>query len=53
MKVVHKNEILRIRVSKKMKNKIKGLAKIYADGNMSEWVRHCAENYEPKIIGKK
>lgn len=48
-----KKEILRIRLSKKEKNKARGLAKLYADGNLSAWVRHCIENYESKFIGKK
>lgn len=44
---------IRLRVSKKLRNRIKMKASIYAHGNMSEWARHCLENYEPKFLKKK
>jgi hypothetical protein len=28
-------------------------AKVYADGNISEWIRHCIKNYEPKYLKKR
>ena len=45
-----KSDELRVRVTKKEKNKIRGLAKIYAGGNLSQWVRHCIDNYESKFL---
>lgn len=42
-----KTEVLRVRLSKKEKKKARGIAKIYGFASLSEWVRHCIDNYQP------
>lgn len=45
--------MLSLRVSQYELNRIRGLAKIYAGGDVSVWMRWAAFNAERKIIKKK
>ena len=47
------DHMITCRVTKKLKKKCEIMAGIYADGDMSEWIRHCIDNYQPKIVKKK
>lgn len=44
---------LEIRLTEKEKNRIKILAGIYCEGNISQWVVHAAINAPRKILNKK
>ena len=48
----NKERQLKILVSENMYMFIKNSAKFYSDGNVSEWVRHCVLNYEPRLLKK-
>lgn len=53
-KTERKTRILGVRVTPSFYSKLEAMADMYADGDFSEWVRHCLENYQPKIVkGKK
>lgn len=43
-------EYIQIRVSPWEKNRIRGLAKLYAGGDLSLWIRHAAFNAERKFL---
>jgi hypothetical protein len=47
-----KTEVLQIRLTPKEKNQIRMLAKVYADGDVSTWIRWAAINAERKFIKK-
>lgn len=49
---INKTEIIRFRVTKKEKNKILGLSKLYGAESLSDWCRHCVTNYEAKFLKK-
>lgn len=50
IKKVRQDEVLKVRYSEELKNKTIIRAKMYAGGDVSKWVRHCLDNYEPKVI---
>lgn len=45
-----KNKRLEVRLSEKQLNFVILRAEVYAEGDLSEWVRHCLFNYKPKKI---
>lgn len=45
--------VVTFRVNKSQYSKIKALAKMYADGQISTWIRHCLTDYTPKMMGKR
>ena len=46
-------DYIQIRVNKKEKNKIKGLTKLYAAGDVSLWMRWAGINAERKFLKKR
>jgi len=52
MKEQTKDIMLSFRVSSYELNRIRGLARIYANGDVSTWLRWAAFNAERKIIKK-
>ena len=50
-----KTATVKLRMTPRQKNRLEGLARLYADGNVSAWIIHCAvEGYRPKFLkGKK
>lgn len=48
-----KETFIKVRMTKKQKNKAQIRADLYADGNLSLWVRYCIDNPKPKILKKK
>jgi len=48
-----RNEIIRLRVSEFEKNIIQGLADIYAEGDISAWLRWAGINAERKKVSSK
>ena len=53
MKKDQKEQVVKWRVTSRKKNRLKGLAKMYAGGNLSAWLEYCTENYNPKFIRKE
>ena len=47
---VKRDEWIQIRVNTKEKNRIKGLANLYAQGDLSTWIRWAAINGERKFL---
>lgn len=45
-----RNDYIQIRVTTYEKNKIRGLAKVYAGGDMSLWLRYAGLNAERKYL---
>ncbi len=45
-----RNNFIQIRVTTYEKNKIRGLAKLYAAGDMSLWIRYAAMNVERRHL---
>lgn len=45
-------KVLTVRVNKAEFSKLKAMAKMYAEGSMSAWLRHCINEYRPKLIKK-
>lgn len=45
-----KNKRLEIRLSEKQLNYVLTRAQVYANGDLSAWVRHCLLDYKPKKI---
>lgn len=50
---IKKDKFIQIRVPEKLYNRMVLLADLYADGNLSVWIRHCITNYQPKFLIKK
>jgi len=48
-----KNDRIEVRVSSYNKNKIKLFAKMYADGNLSQWIVYACFNAPRKFLNKK
>jgi hypothetical protein len=44
-----KSELIKLRITPEQKNRARGLAEIYTNGNVSDWVRFCLENYLPAM----
>lgn len=53
MKKLPKTTWLRVRIDENVSTFIKNSAEVYAEGNISEWVRYCCMNYQPKYLKKK
>lgn len=52
--VTKKTELVKLRLTARQKNRLEGLARLYADGNVSAWILHCAlDAYNPKFLRKK
>jgi hypothetical protein len=45
-----KTEIVKWRTTKQKKNRLIGLAKMYAQGNLSRWLEYVTESYNPKFL---
>lgn len=43
-------EVMKFRLSIQEKNRIKGLAKIYAGGDVSKWLRHAGVNAPRRFL---
>lgn len=46
-------DYIQIRVNRQEKNKIKGLARLYAGGDVSLWMRWAGVNAERKFLKKR
>lgn len=53
MKKDSAKERINIRLTKKQKNRIKALAEIYCDGNISAWIAYSAINAPRKFLLEK
>ena len=47
-----KETLIRFRISEAQKNEVQTRANIYSNGNISEWIRYCLSNPNPKILKK-
>jgi len=45
--------VITFRVNEVDFSKLKAMSKMYADGVMSQWLRHCIAQYQPKMVQKK
>lgn len=45
-----KRATIQIRLSKKLLNRARGLARLYAGGSLSRWIRHGMENAPRKFL---
>lgn len=46
-------ELVAFRLDKPLYKKLVASARMYADGDVSAWIRHCIESYKPRVIAKK
>lgn len=55
--IIEKREVFNksrsFRLSDKLDKKIQVMSKMYADGDESGWIRHCIENYTPRVLKTK
>jgi len=52
-KEARKDQLIKFRVSARTKRRAQMHAKILCDGNLSVFLRHAIENFEPKFIKKR
>jgi len=52
-KKLNKTVSIKIRLTENEATFLKNTAEVYADGNISKWIRYCFMNYEPKFLKKK
>ncbi len=45
--------MISLRMDDRLLSKAVTMASLYSDGDLSRWVRHCVENYQPKVVKKK
>ena len=45
-----RNQMITVRLTKEEKRRLEVLAEMYGNGDLSQWVRHCLENYQPKLV---
>jgi len=48
-----KKNMISLRMDDRLLSKAVTMASLYSDGDLSRWIRHCVENYQPKVIKKK
>lgn len=47
------SQAVSFRLPTSLMSKIQVCAEMYADGDISSWIRHCVANYNPRMLTKK